>query len=257
MTAPRKAAAVISELKALIQELGTVPPEAGIERGRALVRTLSQRAEIMSLVGGVLDDPRLLGDIAGRSYPHVNKFDKIVLIGSGRPGGYRLTLHLWRPPYPESALGQEMIHGHRFSFWSAIVAGTLSSEMFEEREAGPGLGDGMRVLRKYRYIPEASRAAEFRDFYEFEGSTSLACVGAGQKRAGDSYYLDASTIHQVILPRHATTCSLVLRGPRLSEHSYVYSTDYPGHEISLKNRMFSPRELEVRLHHLMSALREG
>ena len=258
MTAPRKTtSSVISELGPLIQGLRAVPPDMGIERCRSLVETLGRREEIILLIGSVLSDSRLLRDVADRSYPHANKFDKIVLIGSSGPQDYRLTLHLWRPPYPESALGQEMIHGHRFSFWSAIITGTLSSELFEERDASPGQGDGIRVLQKYRYTPETNRTAEFQDFYEFEGRVSLASVGVRQKRAGDSYYLDASAIHRIILPRRIITCSLVLRGPRLSGHSYVYNTSYPQHGVYLKNKMFSPRELKERLSQLMSALGEG
>jgi len=251
MNARGKAAAGLTgELTALLHDLGTVPPDAGMERGRALVRTLGQPAEMLSLIGSVLADPPLLRKIASRSYPHVNNFDKIVLIGAEHPDAYRLTVHLWRPPYPLGGRGEEMIHGHRFSFWSAVVTGTLSSEMFEESERG-------RPLRKYRYLPEANRAAEFEDFYQYEASVSLARIGTSEKRAGESYYLDASAIHRVILPHRATTCSLVLRGPRLSAHSCVYSSDYPRRSLYLRNRMFSPSELAARLRHLVSALTTG
>jgi hypothetical protein len=256
MGTPRKATAgPISELAALIKEFRAVSPDMRIERGRTFVETLGRRTEFVPLIQSVLDDPRLLEDIAGRSYPHVNKFDKIVLVGGSEPQDYRLTLHLWRPPYPESPFGQEMIHGHRFNFWSAIITGTLSTELFEEYPASPG--DGKAVLHKYRYIPEVNREMEFQDFYEFAGRVSLASGGVCKKRAGDSYYLDASVIHQVILPRQITTCSLVLRGPRLSEHSCIYNSGYPQHGVYLANKMFSPNELQTRLHHLMSELGAG
>jgi hypothetical protein len=257
MTTPRKATpSWFYDLEVMIRGLRTVPPDTRIERCMALVKTLGQRVEIMSLIRGVLDDPALLKDIAGRSYPHVNKFDKIVLIGSSEPRDYRLTLHLWRPSYPESVLAQEMIHGHRFNFCSAIITGVLTSELFEERYAGPGLSDGIRVLHKYRYTPDANRTAAFQDFYEFEGRVGLASTGVRQKRAGDSYYLDATAIHRIILPRRIATCSLVLRGPRLSGHSFIYNTSYPRHDVFLKNKLFSPRELEGKLSQLMSALGE-
>jgi hypothetical protein len=257
MNVPRKTSSrMISELEDLIRGLHAVTPDMGVERCRTLVETLGQREEIMSLIGSVLSDSELLEDVASRSYPHVNKFDKIVLVGSGEPSGYRLTLHLWRPPYLKETFGRETIHGHRFSFWSAIVAGLLSSELFEEREASPASGDDISVFHKYKYVPETNRTAKFRDFYEFQDRVSLARVGVSQKGAGDSYYLDTSAIHRVILPRRIT-CSLVLRGPRVSEYSYVYNIGYPQNRIYLKNKMFSPGELETRLDRLMSTLRGG
>jgi hypothetical protein len=234
----------ISDLAASLDDLRGAP-----DRCHALMKTLRRRDAVLSLLRNVLGDRRLLAGIAARSYPHVNGFDKIVLVGSDDPRDYRVTLHMWRPPYPASALRFEAIHGHRFSFWSAIITGTLRSESFEESETL-----GQRVLGKYRYVPEVHRDVAFEDFYQRQGRVRLLRAGRDERHAGDAYYLDASAIHRIILPRQTMTCSLVLRGPRLSEHSYVYNASYPSCEIYLKNRMFSPSQLADRLSYLMGAL---
>jgi hypothetical protein len=250
-TLGKTATRATAELTALLRELRSLPSDVAAERCRTLAETLGQRDETAFLIQGVLSDSRLLANVASQSYPHVNKFDKIVLVGASDPQEYRLTLHFWRPPYAESGFGQEMIHSHRFNFWSTIVTGTLSSELFEECP----VGQDINVLHKYRYTPEANRAAEFRDFYKFETRIGLARLSTSERYAGDSYYLDASAIHRIILPRREVTCSVVLRGPRLSEYSYVYNTSYPRYGIYLNNKMFSLCELESRLQQLMTALR--
>jgi hypothetical protein len=244
----------IADLEALLKGLDIESPEKRVYEYRALIEALGQRDEVTLLIQSILSNPALLAIVAGRSYPHVNKFDKIVLVGSNEPQAYRLTLHLWQPPYSEGVLRQEMIHDHRFNFWSAIVTGTLSSEIFEKDDASLAQNANLKVYRQYRYVPEATRGLNFQDFYEFQGCVNLLSTGMREDRAGASYYLDARTIHRIILPRKAITCSLVLRGPRLKGYSRVYNTSYPRRNTILNNKMFSVRDLEHRLCQLVSAL---
>jgi hypothetical protein len=221
---------------------------------KALVKNLGQRDEIISLLRAILSSPAALTEIAGRSYPHVNKFDKVVLVGNNEPQSYRLTLHLWQPPYSERALRQELIHDHRFDFWSTILTGTLESEEFELREARTDQDDGLTAYRQYKFVPEVARTTDFREFYEFQGSVYLSRTGMRREHAGGTYYLDAPRIHRIILPRRGITCSLVLRGPRLRSYSYIYNTTYPSRDTFLQNKMFSERDLSHRLAQILAAL---
>jgi len=178
--------------------------------------------------------------------PEVNHFDKLVLIDNADPSSYRLTLHLWRPPYTGSELRDELIHDHRFNFWSAILAGVLVSESFVQSDAGS-------AFRQYHYVPEL-RSMAFRDFYEFAGEIRLAKKGMQRRCAGESYHLSASSIHRIVLPQTGITCSLVLRGPRLRRYSTVFNTDYPACNTQFENKMFSGLELRRRLAELLNVV---
>jgi hypothetical protein len=244
----------LRSLEALLRELHSESGHLAIRNHRALVESLGQGQELILLIRSILSSPGLLAEVASRSYPHVNRFDKIVLVGGSEPPAYRLTLHLWHPPYSANVLREEMIHDHRFNFWSVIVAGTLSSEVFQKRDAGDDQAVALKTYRQYKYLPESLRNHNFEEFYEFQGSVKLLSAGIRRDAAGTSYYLEAPTIHRIILPQQTITCSLVLRGPRLREYSCVYNTTYPSRTTVIANRMFSAPALEHRLLKLVSAL---
>jgi hypothetical protein len=243
----------VSDLKVLLNGLRSASRENTIVEFKALVEALGQPGKMIPLLRSILNDTTTLAEVAGRSYPHVNNFDKIVLVGSSEPDAYRLTLHLWRPPYPEDLLKQELIHDHRFNFWSTILTGTLSSEVFLKCSS-PASKSGLRTYREYRYIPEVARSTAFTEFYNYQGHVSLLSSGIHHKYAGEIYYLDAPTIHRIVLPQSSITCSLVLRGPRLRPYSCVYNTSYPSRDTFRENKMFSEPDLWARLFQLLEVL---
>jgi hypothetical protein len=221
-----------------------------IENNWTLIDWLGQPEQIVPIIRQILRHESVLAEVASRSYRHVNHFDKIVLVGSDDPRGYRLTLHLWDPPYSEQERDDELIHEHRFNFWSVILTGTLRSENFA-RTRDPG--DGV-LYRNYRYIPTLGRTKSFCDFYEFRGEVRLRKIEPHVWQAGDSYYLSAPQIHRVALPRESMTCSLVLRGERLREYSEVYNSTYPSADTRLAHAMFSPAQLADKLVRLLGVL---
>jgi hypothetical protein len=244
----------ISDMKTLLRDLRPVSDQEKILEYKAIVERLGRLEKVIPLINGILNNRTALAEVAARSYPHVNKFDKIVLVGNNDPGYYRLTLHLWRPPYSGDALKQELIHDHRFNFWSTVLTGILSSEVFRRTHSMPDANSNVRVYRQYQYIPEAARATEFRDFYKYQGNVNLQTVGIQHRRSGETYYLNAPTIHRIILPQDSITCSLVLRGPRLRGYSCVFNTTYPSQDTFRQNQMFSTSELAFRLSQLLGAL---
>jgi hypothetical protein len=238
------------ELDKLRQTLLQLPParsEEAIARNLSLIGEISRPRTVLALMDEVLASSARLASIASLSYHHVNHFDKIVLIDSDSPTGYRLTLHLWQPPYSAEELDDEIIHSHRFSFWSAILTGTLVSENFDAADEG-------LPFRKYSYIPEKKTKV---NFYEFRGEAFLTPTANTDQSAGTAYYLPYEQIHRVVLPTEEMTCTLVLRGPRERNHSDVYNTSYPATDTETANHTFSSEELAVKLRALRNQVEIG
>jgi len=233
----------------MLSDLPTDSSDVTIENNLDLIRELGEPRTYLQIASEILNDNRLLTETAGRSYRHVNHFDKLVLIDTGRQNGYRLTLHLWDPPYTEAQVRDELIHDHRFSFWSTILTGTLVSENFQESPEGA-------LYRQYRYVPEKSALASVSNFYEFVGEMTLQRVDPSRKATGQAYYLRNVRIHQVLLPHDSMTCTLVLRGPRLRNFSHVYNRSYPRQNTRMTNTMFTPEELSEKLTRLSATVKE-
>lgn len=249
---PQPPAHDVAELEELITHLPTTrSPE---QRGANLemMRELGQPSNIIPLLGRYLADPARLRTIAARSYRHVNHFDKIVLVDNDT-GGYRLTLHLWDPPFTQEEVDDELIHDHRFSFWSAVLTGTLTSQNFSRAERSAT----SVPLRQYRYSPEKLGTATLSNFYEFVEEADLEPTSPSVEKQGSAYYLEFHRIHRVVLPTEYTVCTLVLRGPRERNFSNVYNTAYPSTDTQVGNTMFSSEQLARKLTVLYRAIMTG
>lgn len=225
------------------------PPTAPGQReaNLNLIGRLARPEQTLSILDDVLEDDDALSRIANRSYRHVNHFEKIVLVDSGRLTDYRLTLHLWLPPYSAEEHDDEMIHDHRFSFWSAILAGTLESVNFETAADG-------QPFRRYRYRPVKQEESTVQNSYDFDGDCPLAVQERLKETAGGRYYLNYQQIHRVLLPFYEVTCTLVLRGPRERDFSTVYNTSYPAQDLDMVNAMFGSDKLAGMLNTLRGEL---
>ncbi|MFF7372633.1 hypothetical protein [Streptomyces tricolor] len=204
-----------------------------------LVHRLGQPGPMTGLLREILADDKALAAIAARSYQHTNHFDKIVLVDSGTALGYRLTLHLWNPPYSDAEAEDEQIHDHRFSFWSHVVLGTLTSQNFVRDATGVQFGE-------YQYIPEKiNDVATVGNYYVNVGTSPLLEADRPAVPQGHSYSLDFAQIHRVLLPRTSPTCTLVLRGPRQKNYASVFSNSQKYDPSA--NEMFSPAQLAEKL----------
>jgi hypothetical protein len=250
MTAPTASAEATFSDAALRKLLERLPGELSrttIRTNLALVSELAQPQRFAEFLDGLLTDDARLAAIASRSYRHANHFDKIVLADLGDPQGYRVTLHLWNPPYTDAEAEHERIHDHRFSFWSGILVGELISQNYERSTV-----EGMPI-GEYQYVPEKQGAATVSNRYRFVGETRLAERPRSVHAAGSSYHLSYDSIHGVALPRSSMTCTLVLRGPRERDHSSFFASS--GHYESTGNVMFTAEELAARCSSLASAIR--
>lgn len=236
----------LEALRVALEELRDVPNETIVARGHELLANISNPVTLRALLVSVRSSPAALEVTAAQSYRHVNHFDKLVLVGDSDPAGYRLTLHSWAPPYADSAIREETIHEHRFNFWSAILFGTQVSFNYVTDPRGS-------VYRKYQFCPE-NRNLHFSEFYEFRGETQLAPHSVDTRHEGNQYYMDAQSIHQVLVPLDSATATLVLRGPRLRPYSYCFNTSYPVQGTSFENAMFSSSQLDAKLADICSHL---
>ncbi|GHH87694.1 hypothetical protein GCM10018793_64590 [Streptomyces sulfonofaciens] len=241
------------DLEALLNGLPKATTDRQKDYNLHLVKRLGMAPCMVDLLDQYLQDGELLDLIAARSYRHVNHFDKIVLVDSGQTEGYRLTLHMWSPPYTEKELHDELIHDHRFSFWSTILTGRLVSQNFARPGSEP-TGNPTTVFRQYRYSPEKLGVSTHSNFYEFVDESELEITGDTIEEQGNAYHLQYHRIHRVILPLESMTCTLVLRGPRERNFSNVYNTAYPSTDTQSTNVMFSRDELAGKLRALKDAM---
>jgi hypothetical protein len=232
------------ELERIIENLPSDSSEATRRSNLLFIDRLGKPECITSILNQLLNNSQILARVASRSYRHVNHFDKIVLVDSEHQQGYRLTLHLWNPPYTEKELNDELIHDHRFSFWSNILTGNLECENFSRSDTGS-------VFRRYQYTPEKRTLS---NFYTFVGEETIVKTKPSTKIAGQSYYLSYETIHRVILPKTSMTCTLVLRGPRQRNYSNILNTMYPTTNVQVFSSTFSPDELKVKISELLASI---
>ena len=233
------------QLERLLESLSGDNSPTTIQDNLALLNRVGVRDSFVPLIERIISNPGLLAEVASRSYRHVNHFDKLVLVGSDKLHGYRLTLHLWSPPYGDKELKKESIHDHRFNFWSVILTGILMSENFVESPDG-------EVMRQYRYVPE-KRTLDVKNFYQFIGETRLSRSETLRKYAGESYYQSSPSIHRVLLP-DSMTCTLVLRGPRQRNFTNTFRTDQPKVNTQVETSMYSASVVEEKLKALLNAI---
>jgi hypothetical protein len=242
---PQVANDCLINLGHLLESLPVDESQRTVTDNLVLLNQIASKHYFGQLLGYIVGESDLLAQIASRSYRHVNYFDKIVLVGSDKLRGYRLTLHLWCPPYTDKELKKESLHDHRFNFWSVILTGTLRSENFVEATEGV-------LMQHYRYIPE-KRTEDVTNFYEYVGDKRILRSELLERSAEESYYQSSFGIHRVLLPERLT-CTLVLRGPRQKAFTNTYRTDIPKMNRAIANEMFTETVVKQKLLALLNAI---
>jgi hypothetical protein len=216
------------------------------EDNLALLRLLGQKQNFTFLLNQIRCDSILMKSVADRSYTHFNYFDKIVLIDSPE-NGYRLTLHIWWPPFTEGELNEDRIHNHRFDFWSVIITGKLKSQFYCEASNG-------KKYYKSVYIPIEKQP---RSSMQYIGETELVKTNYSELNPGDSYFLTYTSIHKVVLPKDQVTSTLVLRGPRVRSRADVFNSFMPCTKSWINPPRIRATELEQKLASLCRILDDG
>lgn len=233
-------------LKDIEKELHSLPnstqDELLVKNNLQYLEDLVKKDVPTSLISEILNNEELLEEIASRSYEHVNHFDKIVLIDNPDPKGYRLTLHSWNCNYGKEIPDEELIHNHRFSFWSHIFRGNLTSENFLEAKE---FSIEKKTFNRYVYRP--SNTGNIHDC-EFDAKAQLDKIETITHKQGEVYYLNYKITHRILLPKDGENlCTFVLRGPREREYTNTYNTFYPERGQSSNVPMMTKEELRKKL----------
>jgi hypothetical protein len=160
---------------------------------RATEALRDRPALLRSYLSVLLRDPDALIVVADRSRIHANGFAKVVL---SQGPEWSLRLHVWTPWIcPES--DDVNPHGHRWSFASWIITGTLRETMFDVVRHG-------RPFHRYDYCGENGELRQ-------TGTARLAGVDEVHRVAGTVYQLEGSELHAAA-PCTDLVATLVLHG---------------------------------------------
>ncbi len=239
----------LSDLKDKILVLDkNVHAQSTIDGNITFMKELVKQDIPKKLLVEILDDPDVLREIASRSYEHINHFSKIVIIDNPDPRGYRLTAHLWTGSQAKKAAKEELIHSHRFSLWSHIFCGQMTSQNFLEVEKH---SYERKDFRRYVYRP--SKTGNIHSC-NFDKIAQLERQKDNVVSAGDVYYLNYLTTHRVVFPQDdPCLCTFVLRGPREREFTHTYNTFYPERGIESSVPMMKPSELKKKLEFILES----
>lgn len=203
----------------------------------SIIEALSQPQTLCALLEQLLLNEKALEEVQRNSYYHKNGFRKLVLL---KNADFKLRLHLWEA---NNEKPQENIHDHRWNFASRLLAGSFQTTIWEEDAAGP------ETRRNCRYTPaqEANTYGVSED-----GQVKLRRKATLTLRAGDLYYMPASTLHQVTDPGKGETVTLMLTAAPVLGHCKLYA-EHSITEHDKYNVSFSTAEIRHELELLMQS----
>lgn len=198
---------------------------ADIDSLERAAKTLAESPlQVADLLSSCLAVPATWARIAACAYCHPNGFIKFVL--SEEPDlPFRLRLHVWSPGREQRRRQDEQnVHGHRWNFASAIVAGSrLQVDEYMPCDTGG------TIYRSYEYRPADAAAASTGAEY---AASDADLVPAGEARlehsvrytlsAGDSYSCATDRLHTVRSRWADITATLVVQGPSVLAHAPVF-----------------------------------
>lgn len=181
-----------------------------------LVARIGHSDNVRRLVDAIDRDAKRLVEIANRSFRHTNYFDKIVLLDDEIESTYRLTLHLWRPPFTQEEVDDDHIHDHRCDFWSTVLFGVLQSEEFVRSDNGP-------KFQELTYRPARTDRGVKVNEYVPAGAVGLRRTRVVRHATGATYFLPRERIHRIAISQREPTATLLLRGPHRTASTSLFS----------------------------------
>lgn len=131
-------------------------------------------------------------DLASRSYLHGNGFYKILLADLKT---HVLRLHVWR----RNASAEENLHSHRWPFASAIMLGSLTSELWVD-----AVGEDRQTFPELMYRGK-------NDPFESVGQCRIRLKNVVRHVAGDYYSMSADELHRIVNVGDQLTVTLMMR----------------------------------------------
>lgn len=222
----------ISSLEATISELLSVNDGAGDCASLAsIIAELSSPDTLRLLLAQLLRSGVALAEVQANSYYHHNGFRKLVLLQNK---AFKLRLHLWEA---RNESHHENIHDHRWNFASALLAGSFKTMIWEED------AEGSEVRLDCTYTP--AREGSVYAVRE-NGQVRLRPQATHTLRAGDVYYMPASTLHQVTDPGEGATRTLMLTATPVLDSCKLYA-EHSIPEADKVNVPFSTAEIRQQL----------
>lgn len=187
-----------------------------------LAERLSQHchlASITTLLSSIIQSPKLLAEIAARSYWHGNGFLKVVLLDQG----YKLRLHIW---FAGTAC-EENIHSHRWGFASHVLTGSLKSELwtdaanddlismpFSQTSTPAHASASMLQAEEYIYTAKHQNGStSILARKQFVGTTCLQKLQNVTQTAGASYVMTPDQLHRINHPGQELVATIICTAP--------------------------------------------
>lgn len=193
------------------------------------------------------------------AYYHPVGFIKIILYRGDQ--GEQLRLHFWRKGILQNFHdGWEPIHNHRWNFSSKVIRGSLLCREYQD--------SGLRLKRTkisdLKNIDYLNRLYEVllipanqnSDIYHVISSDTVAVINdcvCRQICAGQSYYLDNCTPHQVKSELDTATI-LLLDPPAKTSASEVFTTKLDHFEHDLKLQYLDILQIKQHLADFLATL---
>lgn len=147
---------------------------------------------IQSVINDILTNEDLLIETAANSYLHKNGFYKIILIDKQN---FRVRFHFWMP----GCDSKETLHNHRWHIASAIINGSLKSEIWEDSASCHA-----KLYDEYMYTGKHVNP-------HLIGKARVEFVKYQSHMAGESYILQPHVLHRIISQPDEMTATLICR----------------------------------------------
>ncbi len=158
------------------------------------------RQGVHEILVEILKNSDTLESIAKNSYLHQNGFYKIILLDEE---SYTLRLHIWLNGIDV----KETLHDHRWYLASAIINGSLKSEIWEN-----SVSDNTKSYDEYMYIGKEQQPL-------YLGKAKVTYVNTVTRVAGECYTLDPNVLHRIVSSDDVMSATLMCRSALVKNSS--------------------------------------
>lgn len=175
---------------------------------------------LINLIDEIITNQNLLEEVTKDSYKNVTGFLKIVLAKGGEKS-WKIRLHLW-----ESKEEKEHPHNHKWDFYSKIMLGHLTQDLYQITEDSKNskqytTREPVSLMPK---LPNGESACACRDDFclsvKEEKPVNLKLISQDIIQKNQSYFMPNNLIH-TITPSQ-TAVSLIFASPTKRENSEVF-----------------------------------
>lgn len=217
MTHDLREHSLMCTLQALVQEVNC--SLAGLEQ--AAKALASAPADVSALLERCYAQPDYWHDVSQSAYWHANGFAKFVLFGPAS-SPFRIRLHVWTGEPGQLRLqADQNVHGHRWDFGSAVIAGPgLQIDEYVESEISGA------PYRSYAYRSarpaDSSRVPEGYSDLELVGEVLLEPSVSFAPATNESYSCGIDRLHTVRTVSGDLTATMIVQGPVLLPSAPVF-----------------------------------